>query len=211
MNALIIANGVPPSKALARRLADEAAFVLCADGGANHAVRLGVLPDLVIGDLDSITAATKRALSSVPRLRIREQYSTDLEKAIRYALRRKATTITVLGATGKRIDHTAGNLGCFRRFGERCNLRFVDDDGELSTVGRSTSLVTRPGEVLSLIPLGPCTGVTTSGLRYGLRGATLELGVREGTSNLATGARVTVRVRTGTLLLYRLHGMRERA
>jgi thiamine pyrophosphokinase len=171
-------------------------------------VRLGILPDLVIGDLDSITPATKRAFSSVPRLRITEQYSTDLEKAIRYALRRKASTITVLGATGKRIDHTAGNLGAFRKFGARCYLRFVDDDGELSSVGRSTSLVTRPREVLSLIPLGRCTGVTTSGLRYGLRAATLELGVREGTSNEATGTRVTIRLTSGMLLLYRLHGDR---
>ncbi len=140
----------------------------------------------------------------MPQVRITEQESTDLEKTIRYALRHRAETITVIGATGRRMDHTAGNLGCFRKFGTKCNLRFIDDDGELLGVGRRMEFTTRRNELLSLIPLGRCSGVTTTGLRYGLWSAVLELGVREGTSNRATGSRVTVSVRRGTLLLYRL-------
>lgn len=203
MNALIIANGAPPSSALARRLAAAADLVICADGGANHAVRLGVRPDVILGDLDSITASTRKRFRGVPSLRIAEQESTDLEKAIRYALLHRCTEIIVVGATGKRLDHTAGNLGCFRKFGVRCAMRFIDDDGELTLVGRDASLRTRRGELLSLIPLERCSGVTTTGLKFGLRNASLELGVREGTSNRALASKATVSVKKGTLLLYR--------
>jgi thiamine pyrophosphokinase len=205
VNALIIANGVPPARPLARRLAAGADLIICADGGANHAVRLGIRPDVIVGDLDSVTAASRRRLRSVPALRIAEQESTDLEKAIRHALLHRCAGITVVGAFGGRVDHTAGNLGCFRKFGARCALRFVDDDGTLAAVRTREVLRTRRGELISLIPLGRCTGVTTRNFKYGLRNATLELGVREGTSNRATASTASVSVRKGTLLFYRRH------
>lgn len=210
MNALIVANGAAPPRTLARRLAAAADLVLCADGGANHALRLGLRPDVIIGDLDSITPATARRFRAVPSLRIAEQYSTDLEKTIRYALLHRYADITVVGATGRRLDHTAGNLACFRKFGARCTLRFIDAEGELTLIGRKTDIATRKGELLSLIPLERCTGVTTTGLKYSLRNAVLELGVREGTSNRALAGRAAVSVKRGTLLLYRPHA-RSRA
>ncbi len=205
MNALIFANGVPPSRTLARRIAGRADLVVCADGGANHAGRLALRPDVILGDLDSIRPSVRKRFSGVTTLRIADQNSTDLEKAIRYCLRRRCSSIDVLGATGGRIDHTAGNLGCFKKFGYRCALTFIDDDGELSMVGKRISLQTRKRELISLIPLERCTGVTTKNLLYPLRNGALELGVREGTSNRATGRAVIVSVRTGTLLVYRRH------
>lgn len=205
MKALIIANGHPPGRALARRSAAGADLVICADGGANHALRLGIRPDAIVGDLDSMTRATARKFRGVPTIRIREQESTDLEKAVRYALRRGCREIDVLGATGRRIDHTAGNLGCFARFSGRCVLAFIDADGTLTAVRRRATLKTRRGEEISLIPVGRCSGVTTKNLLYGLRSAALELGVREGTSNRSTASTVTVSVKRGTLLLYRRH------
>lgn len=204
MNALILANGLPPSKALARRAKRQADLIVCADGGANHAHRLGLRPDAIVGDLDSIRASARKRFAKVPTVRLRSQYSTDLEKAIRYCLRRGARSVTVLGATGGRIDHAAGNLGCFKKFGRRCGLSFVDDDGELLMVGRQITLASRTGDLVSLMPLGRCTGVTTRHLLYRLTNGALELGVREGTSNRATGATVTVSVRSGTLLLYKM-------
>ena len=209
MKALIIANGLAPTKTIARRLAGMADLVVCADGGANHAARLGIRPDVILGDLDSMTAATARTFRSVPTLLVRDQYSTDLEKAIRYALGRRYAEIDVLGATGRRIDHTAGNLGCFRRFGSRCTLRFVDDEGELSMVRNKAVVEAEKGEIFSLIPLDRCTGVTTANLRYGLTNGVLELGVREGTSNRAIARTVTISLKKGTLLLFRPHCSRR--
>jgi thiamine pyrophosphokinase len=204
MNALVLANGTHPPAALTRRLARNAQLVVCADGGANRARALGITPDAIVGDFDSITAATRKFFKNVLQIRIREQESTDLEKALRFLIQRGVRSADILGATGDRIDHTTGNLGCFKKFARVLRLRFVDRAGELTLVQGRFRLDVRTGETISLIPLERCSGVTTKNLKYPVKNGTLELGVREGISNVATGKTVTVSVRRGSLLLYRL-------
>ena len=130
--------------------------------------------------------------------------STDLEKAISWAIKQKYVHITVVGASGKRLDHTVGNLGVLPKFYPDALIRFVDDQGETMYVGKELSFEAKRGDVLSLIPLNRCEGVTTSGLRYGLSDETLELGVREGTSNVVLTSPITIKVKKGHLLLFRL-------
>ncbi|OLD74709.1 MAG: thiamine diphosphokinase [Ignavibacteria bacterium 13_1_40CM_2_61_4] len=201
--ALILANGPFPPPDVLRELRAHAALIVCADGGANWALRSKIKPDIILGDLDSILPSTKRHFRDTPILKMEDQESTDLEKAIRYCIGRRAASADIIGALGERIDHTTGSLGCFKKFGNRIRLRFVDGAGELTQIGRSVRFKTRKGEKVSIIPLDRCTGVTTRNLKYALKNGTLELGVREGISNEATGAVASVAVKTGTLLLYR--------
>jgi thiamine pyrophosphokinase len=201
--ALIIANGALPPRKLTRLLARRSGLVVCADGGANHALTLGIRPGVILGDLDSIRPKTLRAFRTVTLLRIADQESTDLEKAIRHCLKMGYNAIDIAGATGDRVDHTAGALGCLRRFAGRASLKLYDAVGSIETAGRSITLSTRKGEKISLIPLTRCSGVTTTNLRYPLKRGTLELGVREGISNEATARRIRLSVRRGTLLVQR--------
>lgn len=190
---------------MARKLASAADLVVCADGGANGARNMHVKPDIILGDMDSILPATRRAFRRVPLMYIEEQSSTDMEKVLRYCIERGVAAVDVIGATGDRIDHTTGNLGCFRKFSDRVTIRFIDSLGVLTLIRGETSFRMRIGEKLSLIPLDRCSGVTTRNLKYSLRNDTLELGVREGISNEATGRSVRILVRKGALLLYRFH------
>jgi len=203
MHALIIANGRFPPLQLVRKLIKRADLIVCADGGANHARKLRIKPDVILGDMDSITPSTKTFFKSIPQLLIDDQNSTDLEKAIEFCIQRKATSIDVIGWSGDRIDHTTGSLGCFKKYGIKVALRFVDSVGELSLIQKWSQLKMKKGERLSLIPLERCTGVTTKNLKYGSRNETLELGAREGISNEATASSVTIHLKKGTLLLYR--------
>lgn len=203
-SALILANGEPPSLTLLRALRRVADIFVCADGGANVAARASLRPDLIIGDFDSVSRATLRTFRSVPSRRLRDQESTDLEKAIRWLLRSGVRRITIAGATGTRLDHVAGNLSVIGKFARRADIRALDDCGELLPVGRRRSLDYPIGTTISLIPLSKCVGVTTQGLRWELRNAGLELGVRDGTSNRTVARPATVRLRKGTLLLYRV-------
>ncbi len=205
MKACIIANGSIPSASTVRKIIGSCDMIICADGGANHAAKLRITPDLIIGDLDSISSTTKRLFKAVSVILQKEQYSTDLEKAIRYCISHHFDSADIIGATGGRIDHTVGNLGCFRKFGKRIQLRMIDEQGELSLIHKNIQFRTRKGALISLIPLNRCSGITTSNLKYPLRNGTLELGVREGTHNVATSATVCVSVKKGTLLLYILH------
>ena len=204
MHVLIIANGPGLGRRLVRKLASSADVVVCADGGANTARRFHIRPDVILGDFDSITFSTKNFFRAVPQLLMEDQDSTDMEKALQYCVERAATSADVVGALGDRIDHAMGNLGCFKKFGNRICLRFVDSIAELLHVRRSIQLSVSVGDELSLIPLDRCTGVTTTNLKYPLRNDLLETGVRAGISNVATAHTVSVRVRRGTLLLYRM-------
>lgn len=208
MHALIIANGTLPHSDFVRALVKFADFVVCADGGANHAQTLGIKPDIIIGDFDSITPATKIFFQKILQLHLEDQNTTDLEKAIDHCLDRKITSIDVVGALGSRIDHTTGSLGCFKKYGNKIHMRMIDSMGELTLIRKEVHLEMREGEKLSLIPLDRCTGVTTTNLKYALNNDILELGVREAISNEATSTYVSVRVGSGTLLLYRFHGLK---
>jgi len=205
----VIAGGDLPDGPLVKRIARSAEMVVCADGGARHARRLGIRPDLILGDLDSLPPAVRRFFRGVTVRRVPDQESTDLEKALKHCISIGAVAAVVLGAIGDRIDHSAGALGCFRRFGKKLRLTVVDRTGTISLLGRDETLPSYRGERFSLIPLDRCTGVRLDGARYPLRGEPLRLGVREGIGNSATGRSVRVRHTGGTLLFYRMRRARS--
>jgi thiamine pyrophosphokinase len=201
-HALILANGTPPSRRLFTALRKEADLFLCADGGANVAARWRVLPDLVVGDLDSISPAAVRALPPGIIHHVRDQNSTDLEKCLVWCRKHHLQRVTVLGATGGRLDHAVGNLSALMKFSASMEIRFVDDDGELIPIRRFSRLALRKGTTISLIPLTRCSGVTTAGLQWNLRDAVLAMGVRESTSNVVRSSPVTVRAGRGGLVAF---------
>jgi thiamine pyrophosphokinase len=203
MKTLIIANGTLPPKKVVQNVLPTADSIVCADGGANQARLLNITPHIILGDLDSILPATRRFFRDVPQLRIADQQSTDLEKAIGFCIRHGFDQIDVLGGLGTRIDLNTGALGCFRKFGNLADLRFIDVIGEITQIRDSVSFRAKKGDKISLIPLTECKGITTRKLRFPLHNETLELGVREGISNQATGSPVAISVKSGTLLLLR--------
>lgn len=202
--ALVLANGVPPPAALLQALLREAEVLVCADGGANVALALGVTPHAIVGDLDSIAPATRARFAAVPLYEDHDEFCTDLEKAVVWALSQGFGHITIAGATGKRLDHAVGNLGVLIKLHARARLRLVDECGELQHVGRELRVNEPVGTVVSLLPLTRCEGIETEGLRYALHGETLELGGRDATSNVVTTSPAVIRVARGHLLLYTL-------
>jgi thiamine pyrophosphokinase len=202
--ALIIANGEPPRKHLLQSLSKEADVIICADGGANTALKFGIKPDAIVGDLDSVHAEALVKFQKVPTYEDTDDETTDLEKAISWAVKQTYDHITVVGAAGKRLDHTVGNLGVLSKFYPDALVRLVDDLGEIVYVGKDLTFEAKRGDVVSLIPLNRCEGITTAGLRYGLEDESLELGVKEGTSNVVIETPVSIKVKKGHLLLFKL-------
>lgn len=206
-SALILASGPLPPQPVMGLLSRNAPYVVCADGGGNHARKLGITPGIILGDFDSINRQTIRWFRTVPQVLMKDQESTDLEKAIDHVISKSFKKVAIVGATGARVDHTIGNLGLFKKFGKSLEMSIFDQHGVLTLIRKGVRLKVKRGEKLSLIPLDRCEGVKTSGLLYPLHKEFLELGVREGTSNEATHNVVTIKVASGTLLLYRLYGL----
>jgi thiamine pyrophosphokinase len=203
MRALLIANGVLPSLRFVRELASSSDVVACADGGTKHALRLGIQPDFVIGDLDSLSVTMRGHLKQAKIVESIDQNKTDLEKAILFLLGRKAKHITVVGATGKRIDQTIASIALLVKYRRRARLTFVDPTGEIEIVQSRTEFRAKVGTTVSLIPTSRPVRLTTKGLRYALEDERLEFGSR-GVSNEVITPVVEIRVRGGTLFLVKL-------
>lgn len=200
MRALVIANGDPPSAALLDELREGAALVVAADGGARSALALGVMPDIVTGDLDSLGDAR----AAIPPDRIRpnpDPNATDLEKAVALCLEEGCDAVDITGTGGGRADHALANLSVLARFGRRARVRMVDERFAIELVDGEAEVEGPEGTVVSLVALGRCEGVTTSGLRWQLDGAALEFSAY-GVHNEIAASPARVSVRSGDLLLF---------
>jgi len=197
---LLLCNGEPPSRPLLRRLAASADMIVAADGGANAALRSGIRPDVIIGDLDSILHRTRKRLGDSRVIRLRRQDNTDLEKALDFISASSPGHVAIAGATGGRIDFTLGNLSVFWNYTRRLSMTFVGDGWHAFPVGRRRSVEAPRGTTVSLIPFGNCAGITLRGLRYTLTDAPMRIG-EIGVSNVVKRSPFSVSVRRGKMLL----------
>jgi thiamine pyrophosphokinase len=207
MRAVIVAGGDLASGDLA--LIAPGDRVLAADGGAVPLLAARCLPAMLIGDLDSVTVAVVEELAAagVPIDAYPEdKESSDLELALDRAISDGARQIVILGAFGgERLDHAlAGALLLADPAYRGLDLRAIHGPSAVRVVhaGDALSLDGEAGDLVTLLPLGgDATGVTTSGLRWPLAGATLRLGRSRGLSNEVVEAPAAVRLKSGALLV----------
>lgn len=202
-DCVVIANAPWRWTAELVRVVRAAPLVVAADGGANHLARIGVRPEAVVGDLDSVRVETRRWLGEERMVLVAEQDTTDLHKALDWAVRgRGATRVTVLAALGGRADHALENLAVVARWSPRAAIA-VRESGLLAIpVSDRIALATTPEQTVSLLPLGRCGGVTTRGLHWELTGEPLELLGRTSVSNRARGDSIEVAVAGGALIVF---------
>lgn len=196
MRVLIVCDGEPPRPALLARELDGADLIIATDGAVRWLTAAGVAPQVVIGDFDSL-AETVGDWETVRAGSHDEQENSDAEKAVLLALERGATEVILVGASGRRLDHTLANAMLTARYADRADVALVDDYGECRVVSGERTVATAPGAVVSLVPLSADVHVRTSGLAWPLDEA-LPPGTR-GLSNRATGDCFTVTVRSGLL------------
>ena len=205
MRAVIFANGEFPDPQSARELLRSDDLVIAADGGARHALAAGETPNVIIGDLDSLSweeqAQVEATGSQIIRFSPRKD-ETDLELALQYAVREGATEIIILAALGGRLDQTVANL-LLLAMPELGGIAVrVVEGAQTAFLVRDKALVEgQPGDTVSLIPLGgDAVGVTAQGLEWPLHEETLRFGPARGVSNVLTAGQARVRVRQGLLL-----------
>jgi thiamine pyrophosphokinase len=181
------------------------ALVIAADSGVEHALALGCRVDLVVGDLDSASpAAIEQAVTAGAEIEHHpaEKEATDLELALLAARARGAPHILVVGGAGGRVDHFLANALALAGPGAGdTTVEWITPAGIVTVVRSTASLTGRPGDLVSLLPVGgPATGVRTTGLRYPLDGEELSPGSTRGVSNEFIEATAVVSVEAGTLL-----------
>ncbi len=184
-------------------LVRRSALVLAADGGANHLARIGVRPAAVVGDLDSIRPGVRRWVGEDRIVARPDQESTDLHKTLAYAFdERGAARVTVLAATGGRLDHAIENLALLGRWAGRGAVELLDEEHRIVAVSGEFTAAAAAAATVSLMPLGRCERVWTQGLRWELDGGPLDLAGRTSVSNIADGGEIEVRVEGGIVLVF---------
>lgn len=202
MHAVIVAGAPWRWRPELVELARSAELLLAADGGANHLAVVGLRPAAVVGDLDSIRPSVRAWLGEQTMLHRPDQDHTDLDKAMQVAvLERGATRVTVLAATAGRLDHAFENLALAARFQRHAAIEIVAEDGSFLPVTEELRCAATPGQLVSLLPLGPVQ-VWTTGLQWELRGETLDPVVRISISNRAASPEVSIRVADGALVVF---------
>jgi thiamine pyrophosphokinase len=203
--AVILANGQAPAKReftyLARAGYDN---LICADGGANMAFKLGLIPDIIIGDFDSVDKEILEFYKPYSTIiRLKRQNDTDVEKCLKYCIKNKINEVILTGGTGDRLDHSFCNLGIVLKFYNDLKIKIIHQKSILSAHSGLVELETVKGEIISLYGFDQKTKITSKGLKYPLNGVPLPFGVKESTSNIASGSKVALNVKGGRIFIVR--------
>ena len=202
---IILANGKPPAKSVLTFLNTKGySILICADGGANSARKMNVLPNYIIGDLDSTTKDTLNYFAGKSKIiKIKRQNDTDVEKCIKFAIKKKLDNIVLTGVTGDRLDHTFCNLGIVLKFSHLATIRIIAENSFLAPYTGNANLKTCSGETISLYGFNSKTRIISEGLCYPLKNVSLPFGIKESTSNLAVGNAVKLRITYGVIFVIR--------
>jgi thiamine pyrophosphokinase len=202
---VVFAGGDPPPASVLERL-PKSAYVIAADSGFDHAHRLGVKVDLLVGDLDSISAAGLGLAGEIQQ-HPTDKNATDLAIALDAAARKKPSQVVVVGGSGGRIDHFLANAALLTAsVYSELKLTWLPGDAAIHVVRDRLELLGSPGDVVSLLPYGgPARGVSTDGLRWPLTDATLAPGTSLGVSNQMIDTTATVELDDGVLLTVQPH------
>lgn len=177
-------------------------FILCADGGYDYAEAAGIKPDMLIGDLDSITVPNDPAIQTL--IFPSEKDDTDTGICLQTALDQGYREILIIGGLGGRLDHTMSNIQLITgkcHLADRISIRDKSNSCTVITNG-SVTLPYIKNQYVSIFSMTEkSTGVTTSGLKYPLDNATMVYGSTLGTSNEIIDKEATISVKDGKLLI----------
>lgn len=202
---IILANGKPPRKQVIKYLFNkDYTTLICADGGANSALRMNLNPDFIIGDLDSITKSTYNHFKTKSKIiKIFRQNDTDVEKALKLAIKKGYNEAMLLAVTGNRLDHTFCNLGIVLKFYKKIRTKIIAENSVLTPLSRNNIIISIPGEIISLFGFNRQTKITTDGLKYPINRDSLPFGEKESTSNVSTSSEININVEGGIIFLIR--------
>lgn len=209
--AVVFANGDCSDYACSQADITQEDFLVCVDGGARHCFSQGLQPDLLVGDLDSLSPKLSKVIKDAKIECVRfppEKDTSDLELTLEVLSDRFFEDIVLLGMSGGRTDHHLFN---WQLAGSRpwpFKLRLIDDtvDAQLVDKSRPLQISASIGQTFSVIPLvQDAMGVHVSGAKYPLSNARVPVGSTLGLSNEVTDSRLQVSVETGIVLVMLVH------
>lgn len=201
--ALIVLNGELPSLQLLESQWQNASLKICADGAAETLQAYGKNPDVIIGDMDSITNEQLVHFKSVKILKIVEQDTTDSEKALSYCLKHKINKVSLLGGFGGRIDHSLHTIELIKKFHRKgLSITSFTEFEKVYLIDQKTNLLDKPGTRVSIIPIfGDVSNVSLHGFDFDLQNVIFKFGDFSSVSNRIKSSPATINFSNGELLV----------
>jgi len=184
-------------------------FIICADSGVCHARQMGIKPDILVGDMDSIDPCELEKIKKSGievRTFPREKDFTDTQLALELALKLGADKAVILGGWGNRPDHSIANMFLLVDYKNKgLDVMLTGENWEMFLIDGEKEVIGKKGDILSLIPLSSeVLGVETKDLYYPLKCETLFMGPARGISNVFLGDRAYVKIKKGLLLAVKI-------
>ncbi len=204
---IIFLNGKLPTLRIISKFLKNNPYIICADGGANKIKKFKIVPDIILGDLDSIKKDTKVYFTKMKTviIKIDEQDTTDFEKCLLYCTENDLNNIFIFGAISTRSDHKLNNFSILKRYYKVLKIKIIDDKFEIFFIDNSIEFDYKIGKVISFLAFPIAKRINTVGLKYPLDNEDLEFGVREGTLNSSESEKITINFSEGDLLLFKKH------
>lgn len=204
--AIIFLNGDKTDTSHVKANIDNKTFIIGCDGGTQYVIDLGLIPHVVLGDMDSISDKLKKELEQKRVKFIQfptKKDNTDAELAVEYATQQGCNEIILAGILGTRIDHMLATINMLAnpKF-KKIKLRIIEGNQDMYIVWNKIELKGKKGDIISLIPLnGDATGITTQNLAYTLQGETLQGYQTLGISNVMTKNVTEISIKKGSILV----------
>lgn len=197
---VIVADGTFPAHNIPLGYLRSADIRVCCDGSAESLILAGFIPDAIVGDMDSLSDRLKNSFAD--RLYIDDNQETnDLTKSVIWCTESGYNDIVILGATGKREDHTLGNISLLTEYAQNIRVKMVTDTGIFIPFLHSCTIESFPGQQVSVFSIDPDTEITSTGLRYPIKNRKLK-NWWEATLNEALDDHFELRFKDGKVLVF---------
>jgi len=198
---VIIGNGEFPTHEIPLQILHNATTIICCDGAADELHKNGITPTVIIGDLDSISSELKQSYKDIC-IQLSDQDTNDQTKAINWAIENGFSEVVLLGTTGKREDHTIGNIALLGEYISKILVSSVTDYGIFTPIKSSSTLPSYKGQQISIFSLNTNTKISSTLLKYPLQNLQLQSWWM-GTLNEALSDSFTLQFESGLLIIYR--------
>ncbi len=196
---VILANGLFPAAQEGLDHLRSADLLICCDGAADKLIAEGMVPHVIVGDMDSVSDEVRVQYTSI-MIQSDDQENNDLTKAVHYCIEKRYSSVTILGATGMREDHTLGNISLMLDYYPRIEVQIISDYGVFSLLHNGEQYASFVGEKISIFSIDSKVRVSSTGLKYPLNKLQLSSWYRA-TLNEATADHFTLIFRSDLPLI----------
>jgi len=201
-NVVILVNGEFPEHQIPLNILSQSKNLICCDGAVNKLDEIGLIPNKIIGDMDSINHTLKIKYAE-KLIQFDRQTDTDLEKALKFCIDSNYKSVKIIGISGERDDHFLSNIFLCWNFSNQINIEMFSNFGEFNFIFGTKNFNSFKGQQISIFSQSKTNKITTSGLKYHLKNESLSY-LYSGISNESIGDVFSIKVSNESLMIYKL-------